>query len=1245
MLSKFSVNRPYTVFVAVILVLVLGIISFTGMTVDLFPNIELPMVVAMTTYPGASPELVELEVTRPLEAALGATNGVKGISSVSSENYSLVIIEFDQGVNMDSAMIDLSGSIDMVYGQLNSEIGRPTLMRINPDLMPVIVATIDMEGKDLGEISDLVEETLLPRFERVNGVASVSATGLLEEEVRIYLNQAKIAELNEIVRGDVTRAFDDAEASLKDAQRELSAARSSLNREQQAQQNSLAQASAELDSMVAQLNALIAEETVLRAQQAAFQQEQQMLAQLVSLDTFFDEEFPVGFTSLSQEEFQKMVEGLSISLPAQLEDLSPDEMAEVREMAMAAVARTMAVEAELQNIAVRLMTVEAMLPELEKGLAEATGGYAQVESGKMMLAIELAKAGMQLESGQSEIEKGLDEIDQAREDALESADVNNMITPEMVGNILMAQNFAMPAGYLGEEEQVVKVSGQFDSVEALENSVIFTLDSAGDILVSDVADVKLVSNVGNSYAKVNGNDAVVLSFQKQSTASTTSVTKNIIDAGEAMSGEYNGLRVIPLMDQGENINVIIDSVWQNLLIGGAMAILILMFFLKDYRPTLIIALSIPISLMFAITLMYFSNVTLNIISLSGLALGVGMLVDNSVVVMENIYRMKNNGESAYVAAIKGAKQVGGALITATLTTVCVFLPIVFTQGLTRQLFTDMGLTIAFSLLASLLVALTLVPTLASTMLTGNKTKKQGWFARLTKAYGRLLYYTLKHKILVLVVVIALLGLSIYGITVIGMSFMPEMESAQMSATLEMPPDTETQGIYTTGDQVMERILQIDEVSSVGAMGGNASGMFGFSRGDLTFYILLQEERTMTNAEVAEEIYRSTGDIAEAEITVSTSDMDMSMLGGSGIQLVVKGNSLDQLYETAAELTDLIVSVEGVSTVSSGMEDGGTETRIEVDKDAAMREGLTVVQVFQEVASALSLETRSTTLRADNGDYPVIVVSPEEEKINRTDINSFSIMVNERDGTEKEVLLGDIAVISEAYSPSSISRENQSRYITLSAELESGYNVGLVSRDIESAIAGYNAPGDISVEMAGETEMIQSAISDMTLMIILAVIFIYLIMVAQFQSLRSPFIIIFTMPLAFTGGLLLLWATGIELSLPAMLGFLVLAGIVVNNGIVFVDYVNKLREAGKSKERALIEAGMTRLRPILMTTITTVLAMTPIALGLGSGSEATQPMAVVAVGGLSYATLLTLLIVPIIYDLVNRKAPDLKAAKA
>jgi multidrug efflux pump subunit AcrB len=1235
MISKFSVNKPYTVFVAIILIIVLGVVSLGGMTIDLFPTIELPIVIAVTTYPGASPELVELEVTRPLESALGATSGVTGISSISNENLSIVIIEFAQGVNMDSAMIDLSGSIDMAYAQLDSAIGRPVLMRINPDMMPVMIATIDMEGKDLGEISDFTEEVLLPAFERVNGVASVTASGLLEEELHITLNQAKIDQLNILVKDDIELVLDEAEATLRSARWELASAQTSLNQEQSKQQAQLSEASAEIDSAVAQLNALMAEETLLKTQQAAFEQEKEMLDPLVSLNTFFEQAFTVDITSLNPEELQGVLENLPIEMPAQLAALSPEEIIETRKMALQAAARTAAVDSELQNIAVRLMTIETMLPQIESGLSEAVTGYEQIESGKMTLSIELAKAQMQLESGRSEIDKGLAELEDNREDAIDNASLSSMLTPSMISNLLIAQNFAMPAGYIGDEGHVVKVSGQFDSISALENAVLFSLDSVGDILVSDVADVEVNNNASKTYAKVNGNDAVVLSFQKQSTASTTVVAESIYATITDLTDQHSGLRVLPLMDQGENITEIIDSVWQNLLIGGVMAILILLFFLKDYRPTLIIALSIPISLMFAITLMYFSNVTLNIISLSGLALGVGMLVDNSVVVIENIYRMRNDGESVYVAAVQGAQQVGGALFASTLTTVCVFLPIVFTQGLTRQLFTDMGLTIAYSLIASLIIALTLVPTMASTLLKKNKIKKPGWFERFAKAYGKLLYYSLKYKPVVLILATLLLGLSIYGTTVIGISFMPEMETTQMSASLTMPPESDLEDTYATGDRVMAQILEIDEVSSVGAMTGNSSGMMGFSQGDLSFYIRLQEDRSISNAEVANRILEKTEDV-EGDISVSTSDMDMSVLGGSGIEIIIKSASLDDLYTTADAVENILLSIEGVAEVTAGDEDGGLETRIEVDKDAAMREGLTVVQVFQEISGALALQTKSTTLRADQGDYPVVVVSPETNDLTRDNIGDYTFALTEQDGTEKEVLLSDIALVSEAYSPSSIRRQNQSRYLAVTASLDEGYNIGLVSRDIESRLADYTPPSGVTVEIAGETEMIQSATSDMILMIVMAVIFIYLIMVAQFQSLRSPFIILFTLPLAFTGGLLLLWITGIELSLPALLGFLVLSGVVVNNGIVFIDYVNKLRESGREKRRALVEAGMVRLRPILMTTITTVLAMTPIALGLGSGSESTQPMAVVAIGGLTYATLLTLLVVPIMYDLLNRK---------
>lgn len=1239
MLPQFSVKRPYTVLVAVVLVIVLGVISFSGMTTDLLPDIELPYVVVITTYPGASPEQVEQSVTRPLESALGTTGGLDNVSSVSNENSSMIFLEFVQSVNMDSVIIELSNNIDMISAQLDSAVSKPMLMRINPDMMPIMVATVSMEGKDTGEVSQYVLDTLLPAFERIEGVASVSASGLLEKELQVLLNHDKIAALNERVMNDLDGTLDETKVKLEDAQTELTAARKKLNDGTVKQQGQLVEAGAQLNNAIANLNALLAEETKLNAQKAAFEQEKDGLSQLEGLNTLFNQVFPNGVSSLTPAMYEAIMAQLSLTLPEQIVGLSQDEMAEMEAMAAAAPARIAAIETELQNISVRLMTVRAMKPQLEAGLAEATAGYQQIESGKITLAIELAKAQVQLDSGLAELEKGLSELESARDEARSRADLKGMITADMVSNILRAQNFTMPAGYIqeGEDGHLVKVVGRYDSEESLKSTVLFSLESVGDIRLSDVADIAMVDNATQTYAKVNGNDCVVLLFQKQNTASTADVAGKI----NALIGEFSqqnkGLQILPLMDQGEYINMSISSVLENLILGGILALMVLFLFLMDFRPTLVIAFSIPISVMFAITLMYFNNVSLNIISLSGLALGVGMLVDNSIVVIENIYRLRNEGVATYRAAAQGARQVSGAIFASTLTTVCVFLPIVFTQGLPRQLFTDMGLTIAFSLLASLAVALTVVPTMATTVLKSTQGKQLKWFNSLVKNYEKLLRFSLRHKAVVIVTVVLLFGLSIYGVTIMGTSFIPEMDFPQMSATLTMPEGSEKEEIYAMSDEVMSRILKIDDVSSVGAMFGSAGGMgmMGSSSGDTSFFILLKDNRTMANSDVERLILANTEDLA-AEITVSASNMDMSALGGSGIEVIIKGNDLDVLAVTAEEVADLLRETEGTEDIKTGNEDAVTETRIIIDRDAAMREGLTVAQVYQKIAGALATETQSTTLTVGQEEYPVIAYSAERSVITRDNISDYTFTVTAQDGAEKKVLLGDIAEITETISPSSITRENQSRYVTVSASIVDGYNIGLVSRDFERKLVSYTPPPGSIVETAGENEMITSAIRDLVLMIILAIVFIYLIMVAQFQSLLSPFIILFTLPLAFTGGLLLLWVSGMELSVTAMLGFLVLAGIVVNNGIVFVDYVNQLRLEGKDKVEALIETGNTRIRPILMTALTTILAMSTIALGFGSGAEMTQPMAVVAIGGLAYATLLTLLVVPIMYDFLHRR---------
>ena len=819
----------------------------------------------------------------------------------------------------------------------------------------------------------------------------------------------------------------------------------------------------------------------------------------------------------------------------------------------------------------------------------------------------------------------------------------------------MAQNFNMPAGYIteGEEQYLVKVGEEYASLEELENTLLMHMDvdGVGDVRLSDVADIVLTDNAGESYAKVNGNDGVVLSFQKQSTASTATVSQRINSAIAQLQEQNPGLHITPLMDQGDYIDMVVGSVLSNLLWGGLLAIIVLIFFLKDAKPTFIVACSIPFSLMCAITLMYFTDVTLNIISLSGLALGVGMLVDNSIVVIENIYRLRSLGVPASKAAIQGAKQVSGAIFASTLTTICVFLPIVFTQGISRELFTDMGLTIAYSLLASLVVALTLVPAMGAAVLKNTKEKSHRWFDAFVEGYQRLLGWALRHKAPVLSGVTALLAISIFLTTQMGTAFIPAMDSPQMSATLTMPRGAAQQDAYAMADTVMERIAAVDGVETVGAMSGGSgmSSMMGGSSsgGSITYYILLSDDRTATNADVSAAIEAQVADL-DCTVEVQESTMDMSALGGSGVELVITGRGLDEMNAIADDLRGILRSTEGLVDISENSVTGNPETRITVDKYKAMQHGLTVAQIYSELAAELKAENTATTLTLDGTDTPVVVVKPAGQAPTRGNIMDHAFTVTNAEGEEETVRLYDIAAKQETDSVSSINRENGARTMSVSAGVDARHNIGLVSRELEKKLADYELPEGYTVEIAGENETINSAMTDLVKMIALAVVFIYLIMVAQFQSLMSPFIVMFTIPLAFTGGLLALWLTGSELSIIAMLGFLVLAGVVVNNGIVFVDNINQLRLAGMDRTEAILETGRTRIRPVLMTALTTILAMSTMALGIGDGAEMTQPMAIVTIGGLTYATLLTLLVVPVLYDIFRKKPlydPELDDAAA
>ena len=1420
MLSRFSVKKPMTVFVAVVLVLILGVMSFINMTTDLLPNMDLPYAVAYTTYIGASPEQVEQSVTKPMESALAATSGLKNITSVSQENVSIVVMEFEEGTGMDSAMIEMNAALDQLSGALPDAAGSPILMKINPDLLPIMVLAVDSDSMARQELSEFTTSTVIPALERVDGVASVSGSGLLESQIRIELDQSRIDALNEKVLTAIDGSLADAEKQLKATRKQITEGKKKLEEQSGTASAQLVAAAGQLsgikdqttigstlnsaevkalqavldqyDAMVklqkdyndaesiarafgaadyAKLQLLQTTRTTLRANLKAAENSLKAadaaLKELGSSDEdALQKELDAaeaqreaaqdaynaaakgaperlkedaGWKELQKREAEKQAEiaELEKRLKENPDDAKLQAELDTAKAALAAIetektayinrndpetvkanealtaaqnsvtraegrletyrqstaakaeaektiaentkkieentaaikelfleeengekwieshdkvqdgygtiaelnAAISALEPRIPELKKELETAKASQKELDAALSELDKAQSQLETGKLELSQQLILATVQLQQAEQALNEAEEQFRQQRDAAYKAAGLDGILTQSAVSQLFMAQNFSMPAGYIqsADGRLALKVGDKFADLQELENWVLFdySVGDVGQIRLSDIADVRLADNAEELYAKINGNDGVLLTVQKSSVASTSGACRNLYDTMERLEEKYEGLHLTALSDQGQYIDLVIRSVLQNLLFGALLATAILLLFLRDLRPTVIVAFSIPISLLFAVVLMYFTGVTLNIISLSGLALGVGMLVDNSIVAIENIYRLRQLGYNAATAAVHGCRQIAGAITASTLTTVCVFVPILFTGGLTRQIFADMGLTIAYSLGASLLVALTLVPALSGKILTGDAAGKKPnrLLSRMMESYEKLLRLVLRHKAPVLLGAVALLIVS--GLLAVGMgtAFMPEMDSPQVSVSIEMPEDATTAQGREMCDTVIDRILSVDGVDTVGAMEGKT--MMG--GGDLSLYVLLQQKRSGSSQQIAKEIEAACTDL-DCTVTANGSTMDMSMMtGGSGIRLAVTGDDMDTLRSAAAELARAVSAVEGVASVSDGQEENSTEVRITVDKAKAAEYNLTVAQVYQQVAAAVLSQTTVTDITVNGSDLPVVVVPDDRDITTRETLEELKL-TGTQNQQDCEVRLSEIAAVTEAASSAAIHRENQSRTVTVTAQIADGYNIGLVSREVEKLLADYQMPEGCSYAFEGENEMIRSTMGDLALMIALAVALIYLIMVAQFQSLLSPFIVLFTIPLAFTGGLLGLWITGKELSVIAMLGFLMLAGVVVNNGIVFVDYVNQLRLEGRERTEALVQTGRDRIRPILMTALTTIFGLVTMALGLGSGGDMLQPLAIVTIGGLAYATLLTLFIVPAVYDIFLKKDP-------
>lgn len=1323
MLSRYSVKKPYTVVVAVVLVLILGVVSFTKMNTDLLPSMDMPYAMVMTTYPGASPETVEQTVTRPIEQSMATVSNITNVSSVSSENASVVILEFSEDANMDSVTLEMRENLDQIKGYWDESVGNPMIMKLNPDMLPVFVAAVDMDGLTAPQTTDYVENHILQEMESIAGVARVSVSGGVTEQIRVELQQDKIDGVNQKVQDAINGKFAGEEQKLQDAQKQLEegqaqleSGRQQLESGQQAAAGQIGQGSAQLsqakEQMQAGLQEISAQLQTLEEKQAELEKQGEVLtasrapieAMLKELTAAKNEYYQAAAgkqkleNTIAQLETQIATATESIAqLESQLEQAqTPEEQQELQnaigemnaQLDSLNMAKTEA-QAQLQNLneGLALMDIEVInkgieeansglsqiaqaQAQLDAGLAQITQGKeklnqareqlesgksqmsaaeVQLETQKILAAVQMSSAAAkievstsQMQAAQSQIDAGKEQLDAAKEQIQEQTDLHTILTQDMIKGILAAENFAMPAGYVQEDKKdyLIRVGEKVQDVDTLKDLVILDLGLEGlePIKLSDVAEIQVTDDSSEVYAVINGNPGVMLTIEKQTGYSTGEVTDKILDRMESLEQEEKGLHFTTLMDQGIYIDMVIQSVMQNMIYGGILAVLILFVFLRSVRPTFVIACSIPISVVAALVMMYFSGVTLNIISLSGLALGVGMLVDNSIVVIENIYRMRNEGVPARKAAIEGAKQVAGAITSSTLTTVCVFAPIVFTEGITRQLFVEMGLTIAYSLAASLLVALTVVPMMSAGLLQKTEEKQSRFLDKLQEGYSQLILKALHHKTWVLLGALGLFLLSAVLSISKGTEFFPSMESTQVTMTITTEKGTPLEETAAKSNEVMEKISDIKDIESIGAMASGSSMMSGESNTNtVTMYLVLKEEKTLNNAQLEKEIKKRTKDVKDCEIQISTDSMDMSALGGSGINIQISGKELDELQSIAKDLAKKLEGIKGTQNVSDGLEDADAEYEVMVNKEKAMEYNLTVAQVFQAINKELAEAASATTISTAAKDYEVYVESDAKEAMNRESIGKIPVEYTDSEGKKGEVLVGELAEFKDSFTPQAITREDQSRYVSVSAEIATGYNIGLVSQKVQKMLDDYHMPEGYRGQMTGEDETINEAMGQLMLMLVLALVFMYLIMVAQFQSLLSPFIIMFTIPLAFTGGFLGLLLTGKPVSIIAMIGFVMLSGIIVNNGIVLVDYINQMRKEGMEKYAAIAKAGKDRLRPIIMTALTTVLGLVTMAMGLGMGGDMVQPMAIVTIGGLLYGTLLTLFVVPCIYDILNHKS--------
>ncbi|MBE5936827.1 MAG: hypothetical protein E7265_02220 [Lachnospiraceae bacterium] len=1283
---KFSVKKPYFTVIAVVIILIIGYVSLGKMKTDLLPDISMPYMMVITTEPGASPQKVQSDVTEPMENALGTISGVENVVSNSAENYSLVMLEFSSGTDMDSALVRVSAAINKL--SLPELCGTPNILEIGMDMMATMYASVSYEGKDIIELTEFTDEVVVPYLERQTGVASITQIGSVTQTVEVRLNKERVDKLNDDILvytndklADAKEKIDKGKKKLDKAEKELEKQQKALENKQNDANQGVSDAMLQLDKAIASkaayeasLNSLKASKQALKAEKKAYTENKiqesynQIDGMFKSLNASMGQfagmagiEIPNGIEDAASNKkklnsFLKWME--TMGYKEQVKAISYDGVSKVYDIVNVRIPQ---IDTELANLNTEILAAKAVIDAMNKKMDKLDAGYQEAYEGGLSASAGFGSASAQIASGKSEIEKAKKELDEAikqfnksKKTAKENANLDALLSLEALSGIVKAQNFSMPAGYINDKDDnqwLIKVGEEYDSYEDIQNMVLCKTPGVGVIKLKDVADVTLIDNSAEAYSKYNGNDAIFLAIYKASTANTSDVSDECYDAMDYLEKKYQGMKMVSFSDQSQYIAMFLESVLSSIAIGAILAILVLVLFLKRVKPTIVVAFSIPFSVLFAIIIMYFTGIDINVMSLAGLGLAIGMLVDNSIVVIENICSLREKGIAAPRAAVQGAKQVAGPITASTITTICVFLPMVFTEGLVRDLVVPFALTISYALTASLIVALIVVPTIGSAILKNTKEVKQPIFSKLQNAYGKALEVCLKYKFIALIIAIGLLVFSIYEVFRMGIVMIPPMTGDTISVTVEAPEGATGEEAVELSDKVIEAVMSVDGVNDVGAIDmrsslnmfvGGAAGTESESEFS-TFSLFVIPDKDIKSVgdfnRIIDEIEEKTKDF-DGNVMVASEESASQFLS-SGVQINIYGEDENKLIDISNDVMDLLEGFEGLSEISNGIEESDKAIHLSIDKDKAAKKGLTVAQIYAAISEKLTTEKDAAKLSLDGTNASINIIN-ETNSIKRENLLDMELEATKMnaDGTSKvkKYKLSEFATEQLVDTAKVITRENQTNYISVTASVDADANAALLSRDIEPALEKYQTPEGYTIEIAGESEEVMNMLSQMLLAIVLGLLFIYLVMVAQFQSLLSPFIVLFTIPLAFTGGFVGLFIAGEEISAMSLMGFMVLMGTVVNNGIVFVDYVNQLRIQGLDKRKALIATGKSRLRPILMTALTTILAMSNMIFTQDASAAMSKGMAIVISGGLLYSTLMTLFIVPIMYDILFRKKP-------